>query len=195
MPSYSMTRFPNNVQQQEPGAFAAARNLIRLPPRVDAAMPNAIRAGNKEWNSDFVNIKQDDGQYATIDLYKWDNSWTLRAHDFGFTIPSYATITGIQVEFQAHGSLAGKIINQTLLLSPPGTVNKGNENDFWPASDTTYVRGSGNDLWGAGAGAWTPAIINSNGFSVYFECENYEYNGLVIGRVDYIKVTVYYSTP
>lgn len=121
-----------------------------------------------------------DGKTASCDT----PDTPITARDFGFTIPSNATIKGIVVTLRRYAN--GTVRDDAITLSKgspkanPGT---------WPTpvlfpnpSPTTY--GAYDDLW---ATTWTPAETNASAFSVRLTT-----NGTGTAYVDSVAVTVAY---
>lgn len=138
------------------------------------------------------NITADNTYYATVTLSEGDESNYLEGKDFGFSIPSTATIDGIEVQYKTYAvDDEDPQWGYSKLLkagSPVGTSNP-SRGTAYPSSLSTYTYGSSTSLWGT---TWTPSDINDSGFGTYLS---------VIGddryddefRVYFVKVKVYYT--
>ena len=117
----------------------------------------------------------------------------LVASHFNFSIPSNATITGITVDIQKRGNAALSIVDTAVFLMANNLSVGINHSlsGFWTTTNSTYSYGSNSDLWGY---AWTPALIDSSSFGVFFKAENRS-SIQQSASVDHIGVTVYYSIP
>lgn len=124
-------------------------------------------------------------------------SYYIIITNFGFTIPSGATITGIIVEIERKAIIAGagtckdnrlRIIKggsiQTTDLADTGTI--------WPTTDTYKTYGSSSELWGT---TWTDTDINSSTFGVVISASLRGLPGKFFSYayVDHIRITVHYT--
>jgi hypothetical protein len=92
----------------------------------------------------------------------------LQLAQFGFAIPSTATITGISVSItrqSADGSNTPTATDNDVTLLKNGVPTGNNEATGapWPSTAAAVTYGSSSDLWGAN---WTPDDINNPGFGV-----------------------------
>lgn len=126
----------------------------------------------------------------------------LKATNFGFNIPAYASICGITVEIQkrANGLLGlGEwvqdkeihIVKGGVIQTAVNYAKAGN----WSSSESYHTYGGPNDKWGLTApGALMPADINSGNFGVVIAAQ---YNALAIvlpsAQVNHIRITVHYN--
>lgn len=117
---------------------------------------------------------------------------TMTATDFGFNIPSGATITGIQVTIDfgktSGGSMTASLVKDGVADTANGKTfvraSPFNANCFFSAN--VNVPSVTNDTWG---NTWTPADINENDFGVQLNSGN----GNSDRKVDSIKITVFYN--
>lgn len=121
----------------------------------------------------------------------------LKSVNFGFSVPSGATIDGIVVEIErkaSAGSASINVVDQTVKLVKNGTVVGTNKADTalkWPTSDTTKTYGSSSDLWGT---SWTDSDINSSTFGVVINVVlNIGIKVNLFADIDHVKITVYYT--
>jgi hypothetical protein len=113
----------------------------------------------------------------------------LNMTNFGFAIPTNATITGISVEMNRWASGSGVRDNQVQLLggSAAGTDQAITGTD-WSTNNTTVVPyGGSTDLWGL---TWTPAQINNSSFGVVLDVT--DTGPSRTATVDYVRITVSY---
>jgi hypothetical protein len=146
------------------------------------------------------NISVDDNSYATASSITTDQlTQVLQATNFGFSIPSDATLAGIEVIIARYSPTTDPNIirdNSVRLLksgSPIGT-NKAITGTNWPNNTEGVgeaIYGSSSDSWGT---TWTPAEINSSDFGVELIATNIGYNAHT-ASVDYIQITVYLAGP
>lgn len=137
---------------------------------------------------------------AGIMLGVWSsaNSNYLIATGFGFSIPSYASVCGIQVvvEKSAGGlGLGSSIIDNAVYLVKGGSVTGSNQasGSSWSASDGLATYGGSGSLWGT---TWSPAEINAGNFGLAFSARLR--TGVLsltqYAQVDNISIVVHYFT-
>jgi hypothetical protein len=152
-------------------------------------------ASNPAW-SNAGSINGDDNVYASVALGQSESSYSqwVYGHYYFFNVPSNATITGIEVQIGRYAVTSDTIQDVEVRLLNQSSefvvANKADTAAFWPNSEGTAIYGGDGDLWGA---AWTPAIINDDLFGAGLVCRN---SGADIqtANVDYISITVYYTT-
>ena len=120
---------------------------------------------------------------------------------FGFNVPSNATINGVLVEINRHGSQNSTnryIQDNTVQLVKGGTAQGNNEADTITKWDNTqYLTipyGGANDLWGL---SLTPVDVNSSNFGVRFTAQgrDQDFSNTTSADIDWIRVKVYYTKP
>jgi protocatechuate 3,4-dioxygenase beta subunit len=153
-------------------------------------------SGTEAWTSP-DNIKADDGIVATISGNLADNEITedLIASNYGFAIPSNATITGIEVIIDRRATGTDDVQDESLRLIKGGSVqgnDKAATSTGWPATLTAVTYGSSSDLWGL---TWTPTDINASNFGLAFSAQERGTGTSKVPEVDYIKIKVYYTIP
>ncbi len=112
----------------------------------------------------------------------------LKATSFGFSIPSPAQITGIEVSVE-RASVAGTIVDSAVRIVKGGVVGATDRAlpGAWPTgAAVTVVYGNSSDLWGE---TWTPADVNAAGFGAAISVTD----GFDAAGVDHISVTVHYT--
>jgi hypothetical protein len=138
-------------------------------------------------------VDADDGVYANITAVTFDNldySYVLKATQFGFAVPSTATISGIQIDVDRFSNV-GSAKDIVIQLTKDGTARVGTNMAVagnWPAVSTMATYGGSASLCGT---TWTPAEINAATFGVHLVTQATADNSQVF--VDYIRVTVYYT--
>lgn len=120
----------------------------------------------------------------------------LKATNFGFAIPSGATIDGIVVEVECARSTGAKssgtcadskarIVKGGVI----GATDKANAT-AWASADTYLTHGSSSDKWGE---TWTDTDINSSTFGFVISAKSTAAKATAIPLVDHIRITVYYT--
>ena len=138
------------------------------------------------------NITAADSTYATVTLSSATSHY-LEGTNYGFAIPSNATINGIQVTIGRYesGQAAGNDVRDSIVsLMKSNTLvgsNKGATSTEWPTSNTAASYGANNDLWGA---TWTADDINNSGFGVALSANSTNNR---IAYVDYMQIAVTYT--
>ena len=144
------------------------------------------------------NITASDDSYSTA-TFNADMGGTgfdyLKATNFGFSIDSGATITGIEVTIERKDAGGSITDSEIKILNGDGSAGVGTSNKSggaaWPTSDASTTFGGSSDTWSE---TWTPAKINSSDFGVYIRCTS----GAGFGEsdtasVDHVQITVHYS--
>jgi hypothetical protein len=155
---------------------------------------NVNGPGTISWSNP-GNITSAGSPYATASLTAHATSEYLEGTNYGFSIPTNATIAGIQVTInrQSSSSGGGNSINDiTVSLIKGGTItgdNKATTTD-WPTSLGTASYGSVSDLWGT---TWTYADINASNFGVALSAYDQSSFGSRTATVDYMQISVTYT--
>ena len=148
--------------------------------------------------SNITNIQnnKNDGTYTVCaNLHYAQQPSTIYVSNFGFSIPTSATINGITVQINKYAD--NDITDEAVfLVDNTGTyvgTNKKITAYFWPTNNNApQTYGDSSDLWGT---TWTPSIINSNNFGL--QLKGYwgsftKFNFDVY--VSWVKITVNYTT-
>lgn len=132
-----------------------------------------LSAGTGEDNNDWTNqsnITADDGTEAQITAASYDtgdSSYVLYARNFGFSVPSDATIDGITVTIERRAFAGGAIDNDVRLTTGTTSgdrIGSTKASGFaWPGTSSNAQYGGAADLWGA---TLTPADVNDAFFGV-----------------------------
>ncbi len=193
-----------------PSAASAYENLIGgavSGPRAAGSAVDDASTGSIAWQGAGNASGGQDGGMAATNAHN-EYSHYLKATNFGFSIPSGATIKGIKVEvaktqdgdgtvidFANAGSDATTNIQAGARIVKGGAVSGDGKGriEGWPTGPTaTWVGyGSKSDTWGL---SWTPADINSSDFGFALSVLGW---GKTFGwaYVDSLRATVYYSPP
>lgn len=136
---------------------------------------------------------------ALIGILASANTHYLYAQSFGFSIPTTAVITGIQVDIEH--STGGLIVvgggvsdNILRLLKGGGLTGNNLAGGYWPTSDGYLAYGGAGNLWGT---SWTAAEINDPSFGIAFSAKLSAGLASIFigGYVDHIRMTVFYDIP
>ena len=160
---------------------------------------------NNPW-ADPDNCKADDFTYATCVGTKFDGNSPgdgpeLITYNYGFSVPSSATIVGIEVEVQQFSGVnaTGEVVylKSDDVGSPYVIAGNHKTDDFTDMQTdgqaggspvTTHIYGSPTDTWGAGL---TPADVNSSNFG--FITMAYDDAAPLNTGIDYIKMKIHYE--
>lgn len=144
------------------------------------------------------NCKVQDTSYAVV--YEtagggWSSHY-LKATNFGFSIPSGATIDGITVDIRRRASSNNASyysVDDVIKLVKGGTVvgtNKASGTN-WSTTFGYYTYGSSSDLWGS---SWTHSDINDSNFGMVISGYIYAYGkGYSNFEIDHVRITVNYT--
>jgi len=126
----------------------------------------AARSGSGYPWSNLSNALTDNDQFAQADVYPNDQSENLQLTNFGFNIPSDATIDGITATISRlnYGNVQ-PIQDRIVELTRSGTISSNKASGAnWPVSgEAAASYGGVTDKWGL---TWTPAQINAAGFGI-----------------------------
>ncbi len=188
----------------------------------DAGVATQPTAGNGDEGSDFFNpdLGEDDVPVSGGVTHNWASPTNiqtaalgnatlnsaagphvfpfLRASDFGFAIPTSATVLGITgvIHFAASPGSAYEELEVRLAWGASAanlsTGNKASGTTPAIGVDTTY--GGTSDLWGELASTLTPAVINSSDFGLVFKPNRPSGATSRTLSVDYFRVSVTHTT-
>ena len=124
----------------------------------------------------------------------------LKATNFGFAIPTGATIVGIQARINKRGTYsddgAGTIYNevddQYVRIIKGGTVQTAQNRPagVWPSVNGDSFHGGSSDLWGQ---TWTYTDINASNFGLAVTANLYRQIASTTAVVNSVQLTVYYT--
>lgn len=147
-----------------------------------------INTGNQSWANP-SRITADDGSRSIVST-EGSTSDTLKASNFGFSIPENATIVGIETRVQLRREAGNggtfRYVNVGKSDAVLGTSK--NPNEAIGTSDQNFDDGGAADLWGL---SWTPAEINASTFQVRARIEGQFFGAPDIG-CDAIWCRVFY---
>ncbi len=180
-------------------ASVASAAAFTSGPNNAGSATDSNSTGSISWTAP-GNITTVGSPYATALLGAGDISHYIKGTNYGFNIPSNATVDGIAVEIRRNSSsnnLGFGVQDNIVRMIKNGTIlgnNKAVTGTTWGTATTSVNYGGVSDLWGT---TWTPADINSSNFGLAFSILNTSPALNRTATLDYIKVTVYYtiSTP
>ena len=163
-------------------------------PRNPGSGTNNSTVGSEPWVNP-SEITTPGSTYATVNLYHLHLvSNYLQASQYGFTIPSEASILGIEVVFNRSASAHNPSIsdNSVRLVRAGAPVGDDKAIDApWPSTLGLATYGGPEDLWGT---TWTPEQVNSTDFGVVLSAQrDNNGNNSRIATVDSMQITVYYE--
>lgn len=163
-------------------------------PNFPATGADDASTGTRVWTNT-GNIFAKDGSYAstTAVVSFAVGSHYLKATNFGFSIPSGATINGITAVFTRCGS--GVPCQDTgVKIVKGGTITGTDQKSgtYWSSAgtmrDDTY--GGATNLWGT---TWTDTDINNSGFGIVLSCASSSFKSTTTPRVDSVTLTIDYT--
>lgn len=148
--------------------------------------------GNVTWVNP-SNATADDGSSATVSLAPEENSDSLRCSNFGFAIPSAATIDGIVIAVKCLKNTGSTTVRDLNVYARSGGSQRGSNLAIGvlPTSLSYQNYGGSSNLLGT---TWTPAQINSSDFGADFQVVDSSSSISAIVSVDAVRITVYYTT-
>lgn len=174
--------------------FVPDRNIFAASsgPKNPSTGADDSSAGTIAWIST-GNIFSSDNSYATVTMATSGNiSHYLKATNFGFSIPSGATINGITVEIERKAGNGNKFRDNAVRIIKGGIISATDRSSgtSYPTSDTYATYGSTADLWGE---SWTYSDINSSSFGIALSSTRYASGGADNVDVDHFRITITYT--
>lgn len=166
-------------------------------PGTVANLSNAGTAETAELWTNTGNVVSDNATEASIVAATYDSpdiSQILVCSNFGFAIPTDATITGILVEIDRRSIIAGSGQDFRVQLATGVAfanligANKADTALTWPSTSTLKTYGGSSDMW---TSSLTPAQANAAGFAVMVSTKALIANADV--GIDYVRVTITYT--
>jgi hypothetical protein len=142
-----------------------------------------------------TNVYSSNNVYATITAPRRNliDSDTLLATGFGFSIPSGATIDGIQVDVERKFAGTGGNVNDAgdNLWTGGSVKGSASASYSWSTTEAYVTYGGATAKWGT---TWTPADINADDFGFGMQA-SVSAGALYscVASVDHIRITVYYT--
>jgi hypothetical protein len=146
--------------------------------------------GSASW-VDVDDAAGEDGLSASASVDSSTASHYLKATEFGFSIPSGATIDGIEVEAKKRDGGAFGVSDNAVRIVKGGAIGSTDlsSGTNWPGTFSYTTYGGSGDLWGE---SWTPSDINSANFGFAISAiGNNEISTLA--KIDHIRITVYHT--
>ena len=166
------------------------------PSSADGGGIDGFVDGDVDW-VDVGNITASDDAYATVTMDYNQRSYVLQCYfDFSDVQPGL-TVTGVQVDIEAHSTHGQQRPWDGFLLDPAdGTAwgdNQANRIDYFSApGDGTITYGGESDVWGTG-GITTDDVRDSDfGFGLVCVNKSLGSTGVVIS-IDHITMQIWYS--
>lgn len=162
-------------------------------PIAPGTMGNHNATGTSAWEGvDSAKISDDVKAAVNVSASTRISNY-LQATNFDFSqIPDTATINGIIVSLERMQGVSGTVKDAEVRLVKNYVVGETEkkEDDNWPTLDVVKTYGSSSDLWGT---TWTVNDIKNIGFG--FALSVIGSGDLpTIAHVDYISITVHYTT-
>lgn len=138
------------------------------------------------------NLYADDASYVTFSSSsagsgngRWENPATA------FNVPSYAIISGIELEIEFGPSHSGFTGSNTFFVTlATGGSTKGTAAEMDSNGPGVFYNGGSTDLWGT---TWTAAEVNAATFGVNLNAS--WVSGSISAQIDYVRVRIYYTLP
>ena len=155
------------------------------------AASDSSNGGTISW-ANFNDALSSNNAHATATFTVAATSHYLKITNFGFSIPTGATITGIELVKEGHftktDTLAGS--SRARLVKAGSVVGTTYTTNFPETTDAEITEGGSSDLWGE---TWTPAQINASDFGVVLWTEITSVNGTGVIKVDAVTLKIYYT--
>ncbi len=175
-------------------AFASAPAQVAGPNNPTIFINGFLDGYTRQW-SDLSNVQSEDENYATfgnLEGASGTHTSYLMVTDFGFQIPPGTIIEGIKVEVRC-ADPNSRTSDYSVRIVKTGSImgdEKATGNPY-PLNDDYLVYGGSGDLWGE---TWDYKFIDDNQFGVAIAAQrNNDDDISTDGRVDNIRITVYYT--
>ncbi len=176
-------------------AFDLQAQLYEGPLNGSSFTTIVIPGSNRTWVNPGT-ASASDNVYSTFgNITGASGSYTdyLVATNFGFTISTAAIVTGIVVEME-RSDPNFRTADYRIRIVKGGTIGHTERaaGATYPSSDSYQSYGHTGDLWGE---TWSIADINAANFGVAIAARRTFASGSTAGRVDHIRITVFYTFP
>lgn len=142
-------------------------------------------AGSFTWGSPSL-ITAKDGSTSNTNSSANGNSYYLKGTNFGFSLPSNATVQGIEFRHKSRNFGGGFSSATTIYAVKGGTIGSTNKGTgVLVATLTEYTAGGASDLWGD---TWTYSDINDSNFGFVLSISAINDGG----QVDSFEANIHY---
>lgn len=150
---------------------------------------NDASFGDFSWSSVSEALSDNSG-YALSSCNSSQSTNYLKVTNFGFSIPSGATIDGILVSWNCR-DFSGGVRDSRIRIVKGGTVGSTDKSSAtaWSSGGAYRDYGGASDLWGE---TWTDTDINASTFGAVLSAKSS--SGGENPAVMYMRITVYYTT-
>lgn len=158
-------------------------------PLSPGTMESDSSTGSTAWG-DFNNAKVLDGSYSSIISFGGFTSQLLKASNFGFAIPTNATIRGVTIRVSKYVDTATLTQEIAAKLVKGGVVSGSNRaQKTWPTSLQYVTYGGVANMWG---NSLSPADVNASDFGFVLQVQNIS-GAARSFYVDHIECTITYE--
>lgn len=163
-------------------------------PNSPGTAANDASVGTLTWAST-SNVLTSNNSYTTVDTGAGGDATSkyLKVTNFGFAIPSGATILGITIGIESKHDIndGTGITTYRARVVKAGTIGSTNKTLTWSTTEAVQNLGGSSDLWGE---TWTAANINDSttGFAIAVNVEDGG-GATDVAYIDHITMTVTYS--
>lgn len=157
-------------------------------PNLPSTAADDAGTGTVAWSNPSNAIASDD-TYASAVLLLGQVSHYLKLTNFGFSIPTTAVVTGIQVDVERVSTVGSALVDNAIRIVKGGVIGATDKSSAanWPSADAYKSYGSEGDLWGE---AWSAGDINDTGFGVALSVTA---NVGATAEVDLVRARVFYA--
>lgn len=140
------------------------------------------------------NSATSDNSYAVQSIFTptFANTATLTLTNFGASVPSGATIDGIEITIERNAATAGRIKDLQVQLVKGGSASgtdKADTSTTYGTTDSTITYGGASDLWG---NTLTQSDVNATNFGIVFRATTNS-STITACNVDAIRLKIYYT--
>lgn len=138
-------------------------------------------------------IQLDDTLWAYCNVGMLKYSQRLRAQNFGFSLPSGATVTNVSFSYERVASEASTFKEYNIaMLDASGTAgtNKADTSTYWSTTHEVITKSGDGSYWGI---SLSPALVNDTDFGLQIKVKT-DRSGTDYAAVNYVSCTVTYNT-
>jgi hypothetical protein len=182
-----------SLQSIESTTFVADCNLERVEISYTIKTTYWQSPSGTGSNNQWTNAPQayvSDDQYATASQSGLGSKWQSY-HHFGFTVPSHATILGVEVALEHYEDTVDTADGRFYVRVVKPDTSYGEKEVTLSTSETTAIYGTISDLWGL---SLSPSDINDDNFIIDVGIESYAGKSIA-ANLDHLEVKVTYSIP
>ena len=197
------TKLSNSSSRAFAGLLMSASLILMVQSGVQAGVATgspgtvtnvSISGSSASWQN-LGNASASDDAYVGLPINSLSSSGKysdyLQLTNFGISLPSNATITGISIAIERGDVNNAKDFRVRAVKNGVIGLDDKSKTPAW-SSETYITYGSSTDLWNT---TWTLSDLTNSGFGIAFSCKKQGNGGNPIPLVDHAIISIHYTTP